>query len=126
MCWGHCPAQLGAPPSTVPGQGEDTGSWEKQLARVQGEDMEAVKSELGASFPLAPCREEEWGGFPLRVGLSPRGTSAAARWEQGPRGPPRDTGSPSAAPGKALGCQRVAASKDEAAVAFALLKHSCS
>lgn len=24
--------------------------------------MEAVKSELGASFPLAPCREEEWGG----------------------------------------------------------------
>lgn len=23
--------------------------------------MEAVKSELGASFPLAPCREEQWG-----------------------------------------------------------------
>lgn len=62
MCWGQCPAQMGAPPPTVPGQGEDTGFWEQQLARVQGEDMEAVKSELGTSFPLAPCREEEWGG----------------------------------------------------------------
>lgn len=129
MCWGHCPAQLGASPSTVPRQGEDTGSWEKQLARVQGEDM--VKSELGASFPLAPCREEEWGGgmgrFPPAAQAQPslhiRGT---ARWEQGPQGPPRDTGSPSAAPGKALGWQKEGASEDKAAVASALPTRSCS
>lgn len=39
--------------------------------------------------------EVEWGGFP-----------AAARREQGPQGPPSDSGSPSSAPGEALGRQK--------------------
>jgi len=57
--------------------------------------MRAVKHELGASFPLAPRREEEWGGFPPHP--------SAAWWEHRARGPSRDARSPIAAPGKALG-----------------------
>lgn len=92
--------------------------------------MEAVKSELGASFPLAPCREEEWGGgmgrFPTAGQAQPSRHICGSAVGAGTAGTPRDTGSPSAAPGKALGCQKGGASKDKAAVAFALLKHSCS
>lgn len=83
--WGHRTAQLGAAPCSpcFARRGEGAGScrWRGENSfpsasraplwwcRVQGEDMQAVKHELGASFPLAPCREEEWGGFPPRHGL---------------------------------------------------------
>lgn len=65
--------------------------------------------------------------------VSSRGSGlalAAHLWQCGGSrdrgGSPRDTGSPSAAPGKASGCQKVGAGKDKTAVAFAVLKHSCS
>lgn len=86
--------------------------------------MQAVKHELGASFPLAPCREEEWGGFPPPDGLQPL-QRIAARGQRG--GSTEGTrAAPPPLPVRLRGCQKAGPGKDEVAVAFASRERSCS
>lgn len=133
MLWEHRTAQLGAAPRLpcMERWGEGPGScwwhWESsfQWCRVQGEDMEAVKHELGASFPLAPCREEEWGGFPPLDRLQPL-RHIAARGQPGGSIEPGTPAAPPPLPVRLWGCHNVGAGKDEVALAFASQARSCS